>query len=149
MTAQTRPRETFVETPVRLVLAQQCADTFRKLYKGRLTRYGFSLIVFDFGEAYAVNVAFKTSLTKPDLADAFTRLIESWLGGPPRFAPEGVDAPLLKQLANDAKAALPAGTGYVVLIGDALESAYISNAERTSVAELLRKDLLPTWSADV
>lgn len=142
-------RETFVETQMRLVLEQQCADTFRKLYKGRLARYAFSLLVFDFGEPHSGNVAFKTSLTKPDLARAFTRLIESWSGGPHRFAPEGVDAALLRQLANDAKAAFPAGVGFVILIGDALESAYVSNAERADVAKMIRNDLMPEWTADV
>jgi hypothetical protein len=142
-------KETPVDTQVRLVLEQQCAETFRKLYTGRLRRWPFTLIAADFGEAHEGNVAFKTSLTKPDLADAFTRLLEGWVGGAPRFAPEGVDAVLLRQVANGAKDSLPAGVGFIILIGDALESAYVSSCERTDVAKMLRNDLLPEWTANV
>lgn len=149
MTTTTQPRETFVDTQVRLVLEQQCADAFRKLYTGRLKRYPFTFIAADFGEPQTGNVAFKTSLSKPDLAAAFETVLASWNKGPQRYAPEGVDAVLLRQLANNAKAALPAGVGFIALIGDAEESAYVSSCERTCVAEMLRNDLLPQWSANV
>ena len=52
---------------------------------------------------------------------------------------------MLRQLADDAKMLLP-GVGFIAFIGNASESAYVSNAERTDVAKMIRNDLLPQWS---
>jgi hypothetical protein len=136
--------ESNTQTQVRLVLEQRCADTFRKLYKGKITRYPFTLVAFDFGNQTYDNVAFKTSLTMPALADAFSALLEGWLGRAPRFSPDGVDSYMIRQLAEDVKDALP-GLGFIALLGDSASYAYVSNAERTSVAKLIRNDLLPEW----
>lgn len=135
-----------VKTQVRLVLEQRCADTFRSLYKGRLRRYPFTLIAFDFGNDTYDNVAFKTSLTMTGLADAFSALLEGWLGRAPRFSPDGVDSHMVRQLAEDVKDALP-GLGFIALLGDSASYAYVSNAERTTVAQMIRNDLLPEWSS--
>lgn len=136
----------FVEKQVRLLLEQQAAATFTKLYSGSLTRHHFTLIAFDFGDSG--NVAFKTSLRPAERVDTFQALIGSWEGGPVRFAPQGLRPTTLRDLADAAKQEFQAGIGFVMVVGDALESAYVSNAERSDVAKIIRAELLPHWAEE-
>lgn len=139
-----------VDTQLRLLLEQQCAEVFTRLYTGVLAAHHFTLIAFDFSEdeANKGNVAFKSSMGHRSRIEAFSRLLEHWDGGPPRFAPPGIDGDILRELAETAKREFQAGTGFVALVGDARASAYISNSERQDVANMLRTDLIPAWSAE-
>jgi len=140
--------ESFVETQVRLLLERQCSDVFFALLR-RLEAVQdaeITLVVFDFGGG---NVAFKTMLNRDEIVTAFEILLDHWLGGGRSRQPvPGVDAELLKLLGDQAKRLLPAGIGFILLLGSGDRTAYISTAERSDVVRMVETELLPMWRGE-
>jgi hypothetical protein len=137
--------ETTLELQLRLLLETQCGELFDRLYVQPLHMHAFTVLAFDFGSTG--HAAFKSNLSRSELVALFEDLISSFTGGPPRFAPRGVNAELLRVLAGLAKDILPAGIGYVIVIGDSAASAYVANADRDDVVRMLENEALPAWRA--
>src|SRR6187399_2287277 len=135
--------EPLLEKQLRLLLEQQGAELFGRLYVGPLRAHDLTVLAFDLGEKG--HVAFKTSLLRPGLVEMMEGMIASFSGGPPRFAPAGMSHELLRLLGTTAKELLPAGIGYVIVIGDAARSAYVSNGNRADVCTMIEAELLPNW----
>ena len=81
--------ESFVQTQVRLVLEQQCADVFWALHRGALADRDFTVLLFDYGVG---NVAFKTKLALAALVSTWTLLLNSWRGLAERRPIPGIGA---------------------------------------------------------
>lgn len=139
--------ESIVQTQVRLVLEQQCAALFGLLWPAFAHLCDLTLLVYDFGDSG--NVAFKTSLrTRPELVRICEATLERWRTGMPGPVEPGAALPdeeILRVAAEIAKREMPAGVGFSLLLGRGTTSVYISNGERSTVAELIRNDLLPQW----
>lgn len=136
--------ESFVETQVRLVLEQQCADVFRALHGGALAERDFTILLFDYGVG---NVAFKTKLALAALVSTWTMLLDSWRGLATRRPLPGVGPLQLQQYGKEAASRVPAGVGFALLIGEDEESAYIATADRTDMLRMVGNELLPKWRA--
>lgn len=137
-----RARESIVNKQMRLLLEQQTAAAFMDLVHGPLLGLPFSLLGYDFGPEG--NVAYKTTLSRPEFVRLLRGLLNRWAGGATQLGAVGsreevIDAELLRSVGDRLRDGLPAGVGFSLLIGSRLCTAYISSAERSGVIELLAK----------
>jgi hypothetical protein len=133
------------ELQARLRLERQTAGVFRLFFQHAPTLVGleFTILAFDHGDSG--HVAYKTSLPIEYLIRTFERLIGAWDGGPPIYAPPGIEPYSLKLLGGAIKKALPAGTGFAVVVGALDRIAYMSASERADVRLMIETELLPNW----
>lgn len=138
--------DSFVETQVRLVLEQQCADVFWALQRGPLADRDFTILLFDYGKG---NVAFKTKLALSELVATWTLLLDSWRGLAQRRPVPGLDAEQLQAFGRETASRVPAGCGFALLIGRDEESGYIATANRDDMLRMVGNELLPQWRAGI
>jgi hypothetical protein len=143
--------ETPAQTQVRLLLEQQTAALFVavwSLLERSNARCHCTVLGFDFGGPGPYhNVSFKTTLSMPGLVETAEAMLERWRTGQPGPPEPGVTLPppAVLYAARDVAAEAMPGLGFSVLLGRGTTSVYVANAERSTVAAMLRDDLLPVW----
>lgn len=143
--------ETVLQTQVRLVLEQQCADMFMKVLAPAHRKFGWNSSLFCFDQGDQGNVAYKSSLPLPALIDTVDRLGRGpWATGGQRFvnARRVISMMELAGLADDLKTVCPAGVAFALLVGGGDDVMYIASCEREGVAEIFGK-LVEAWKADI
>ncbi len=144
--------EPLIQKQVRLVMEQQCSETFMELVRRFALRCDVTLLFFDVTTDPTPpehnNVAFKTTLTQAEFADLLEARLERWaLADPPtvvmadsRIMPTGEK---MLAMCNWLEDCAPAGVGFSLFCGRGEVSQYVANGERSDVATMLRNDLLP------
>lgn len=133
----------------RLWLQSEVSKTGRRLAEAELKGLHFTLIFFDLGGPG--HVAFISTLSRPEMIDAWRQLLASWKAHRPRvgFAKPGQRVATAAEVHAAGEAVnAPPGVGYALLIGSGELTSYHANGDREGVTELLEMELFPNWESD-
>jgi hypothetical protein len=126
--------ETPLDRAFRLMIESHCASVFRVIEDALPRPVELTFVVFDYGDGG--NVAFATTLTRPEFHDVLRGALRRWATGI-GVADQGAEllnGTELEALYRVARTALPEAFGFALLVGRGDMTVYIASAARDGVA---------------